>query len=424
MSALEEFQWRGLVSETSEGLEEHLAQQQVTLYAGFDPTAASLHIGNLVPLMGLARMQRLGHCPIALVGGGTGMIGDPSGKSQERKLLTAETVAENIAGIRGQLERLLDFDSRVAPARLINNADWLCTVSLVDFLRDIGKHFAVGTMLGKESVKSRLDGPGISFTEFSYLLLQSWDFQVLNQRHGCTLQIGGSDQWGNITAGIDLIRRMGGSRSHGLVMPLMTTSTGAKFGKTEAGAVWLDAARTSPYRFYQYWLNTTDEDVVRYLETFTFLDRARIAALAQATREAPQERAAQKTLATEVTIMIHGEEALSRAEASSSVLFGGGTMDALAAAEVLEIFDHVPSHSLAADSLAEGGMPLIDLLVDAGLVTSRGAARRLVREGGAYVNNRRRSQADARIVRHDFLDGRVLVLRKGQKSHHLVTLED
>ncbi len=422
MSALEEFQWRGLVFDTSEGLEQHLNSGQVTAYCGFDPTAASLHVGNLVPLLALARLQRLGHCPIALVGGGTGMIGDPSGKSQERNLLTAEKVAENIAGIRQQLAAFLDFDSKSAPAQLVDNGEWLNTIRLVDFLREIGKHFSLGAMLAKDSVKSRLDGPGISFTEFTYQMLQSYDFLILNQRYQCTLQVGGSDQWGNITAGIDLIRRVGGTKSHALVMPLVTTAAGTKFGKTEAGAVWLDAERTSPYRFYQFWLNTADQDVIRYLRTFTFLDADRIEALAQELAVAPQKRAAQRALAHEVTALVHGETAVARAQQSSEVLFGG-SIEALTADDVLEIFDEVPSHRLTPEVLSDEGLPLIGLLADAGLVPSRGAARRLVREGGAYVNNQRVADEKASVRREDFLDGRVLVLRKGQKSYHLVTLE-
>lgn len=422
MSALEEFQWRGLVFDTSEGLEQHLSSGQVTAYCGFDPTAASLHVGNLVPLLALARLQRLGHCPIALVGGGTGMIGDPSGKSQERNLLTAEKVAENIAGIRQQLAAFLDFDSQVAPAQLVDNGEWLNTIRLVDFLREIGKHFSLGAMLAKDSVKSRLDGPGISFTEFTYQMLQSYDFLVLNQRYDCTLQVGGSDQWGNITAGIDLIRRVGGTKSHALVMPLVTTAAGTKFGKTEAGAVWLDADRTSPYRFYQFWLNTADQDVIRYLRTFTFLDAEQIETLAEELATAPQKRAAQRALAHEVTALVHGESAVARAQQSSDVLFGG-SFEALTAEDVLEIFDEVPSHTLTPEALTDDGLPLIGLLADAGLVASRGAARRLVREGGAYVNNQRVRDEKASVRREDFLDGRVLVLRKGQKSYHLVTLE-
>jgi len=422
VSALEEFQWRGLVFDTSEGLEQHLGSGQVTAYCGFDPTAASLHVGNLVPLLALARLQRLGHCPIALVGGGTGMIGDPSGKSQERNLLTPEKVQENIAGIRHQLAAFLDFDSKTAPAQLIDNGEWLNTIRLVDFLREIGKHFSLGAMLAKDSVKSRLDGPGISFTEFTYQMLQSYDFLVLNQRYGCTLQVGGSDQWGNITAGIDLIRRVGAAKSHALVMPLVTTAAGTKFGKTEAGAVWLDPACTSPYRFYQFWLNTADQDVLRYLRTFTFLNAEQIDALAAALAEAPQQRAAQRALASEVTALVHGETAVARAQKSSAVNFGG-SFEALTAEDVLEIFDEVPSHTLTPGALTGSTMPLIALLVDAGLVASRGAARRLVRDGGAYVNNQRVRDEKAGISRVDFLDGRVLVLRKGQKSYHLVTLE-
>src|SRR6187401_1248887 len=294
----EELTWRELVYDATEGLADILDTQAITAYAGFDPTASSLHVGHLLPLMGLARLQRSGHTPIAIVGGGTGMIGDPSGKSQERNLLSSAQIEENVAGIRVQLERVLDFDSRANAARIVNNADWLGTVDLLTFLRDAGKHFTVNYMLQKESVNRRLESEdGISFTEFSYLLLQSYDFLELFDRYNCTLQMGGSDQWGNITAGIDLVRKLRAKRVHGLVWPLMTTASGTKFGKTEAGTVWLAPARTSPFRSYQLWLNTDDRDVVRYLKVFTFLPREEVDALESATAEHPERREAQRALA-------------------------------------------------------------------------------------------------------------------------------
>src|SRR2546430_6614784 len=294
----DELQWRGLVSEATEHLADAFAKERVTGYIGFDPTASSLHVGSLLTVMGLARLQRFGHSPIAIVGGGTGMIGDPSGKSQERQLLSREQIEENVAGIRRQLERFLDFDRAGNPARIVNNADWLASFDLLGFLRDTGKHFTVNYMLQKESVNRRLENEeGISYTEFSYLLLQARDFLELFDRYGCTLQMGGSDQWGNITAGIELIRKLRATRAHGLVWPLMTTASGAKFGKTEAGTIWLDPTRTSPFRFYQFWLNTDDRDVVRYLKCFTFLPRDTIDGLARATAEKPEARGAHGKLA-------------------------------------------------------------------------------------------------------------------------------
>src|SRR5436190_15225373 len=308
-----------MVSDATEGLADLLAKQSVTAYIGFDPTASSLHVGSLLTVMGLARLQRFGHTPIAIVGGGTGMIGDPSGKSQERVLLDAGQIAVNVAGIRRQLERFLDFDAANNAARIVNNAEWLATIDLLSFLRDVGKHFTVNYMLQKESISRRLESEdGMSFTEFSYLLLQAYDFLQLFDRLGCALQMGGSDQWGNITAGIDLIRKVRGKKAHGLVMPLVTTASGVKFGKTEAGTVWLDPERTLPFRFYQFWLNTDDRDVVPYLKYFTFLDRAVIDALGDTTRAAPAAREGQRVLAREVTTLVHGAEQAARAEHAST----------------------------------------------------------------------------------------------------------
>jgi tyrosyl-tRNA synthetase len=418
----EELTWRELVYDATEGLADMLDSQAITVYAGFDPTASSLHVGHLLPLMGLARLQRGGHTPIAIVGGGTGMIGDPSGKSQERNLLSLAQIDQNVVGIRVQLERFLDFESRTNAARIVNNADWLGTVDLLTFLRDAGKHFTVNYMLQKESVNRRLESEeGISFTEFSYLLLQAYDFLQLFDRHGCTVQIGGSDQWGNITAGIDLIRKLRARKAHGLVMPLVTTASGVKFGKTEQGAVWLDPARTSPFAFYQFWLNTDDRDALRYLKSFTFLTRERIDQLALALRESPEKREAQRVLAREVTSLVHGDAQIARVEHASQMLFGEDITQ-LSADDVLAVFADVPATEIAAAQFGADGMNVVDLVTLARLVPSKSEARRLVVAGGVYVNNRRVADHQARISVESAIGGRVLVLRKGAKQNHLVRI--
>src|SRR6476661_1144559 len=356
MDLFTEFEWRGLVYDATEGLRDLVAREKLATYIGFDPTAASLHVGSLLPMLSLARLQRFGHPPIAVVGGGTGMIGDPSGKATERSLLTIEQVETNVASIRTQLSRFLDFDDVSTPARLVNNAEWLTRLSAIEFMRDVGKYFTVNYMLAKESVKRRSESDeGISYTEFSYLLMQSYDFLVLHDRFQCVLQMGGSDQWGNITAGVDLIRRLRGAKAHGLVMPLITTASGTKFGKTESGTVWLDANLTSPFRFYQFWLNTDDSDAGRYLRYFTFLDRPSIEQLEDAMRRSPESRDAQRALAREVTRMVHGEEHVSRAERASSVLFGED-MTTLAADDVLSVFDDAPSSTVTAEKLSGDGV--------------------------------------------------------------------
>src|SRR6266576_2249294 len=304
MNLFDEFQWRGMLYEATPELREVLAKEKVTAYIGFDPSAASLHVGSLLPIMGLARLQRFGHTPIAIAGGGTGLIGDPSGKTKERQLLTREQVEENLVGIRDQLSHFLDFDAKENPARIVNNADWLGPITMMEFLRDVGKYFTINNLIGKEAIKRRRESDeGISFTEFSYPLLQAYDYLVLHDRFGCSLQMGGSDQWGNILAGIDLIRRLRGAHAHGLVFPLVTTSAGVKFGKPEAGAVWLDPKLTSPYRFYQFWLNTDDRDVIVYLKFFTWLSREEIAEFEESVRAEPEKRTAQKELARHVTTM-------------------------------------------------------------------------------------------------------------------------
>ena len=417
----DELQWRGMVYDATEGLRDLLATERVTAYIGFDPTASSLHVGSLLTVMGLARLQRFGHSPIAIVGGGTGMIGDPSGKSQERQLLSPEQIEANVAGIREQLSRFLDFDASSNPARLVNNADWLAAFDLLGFLRDTGKYFTVNYMLQKESVNRRLESEeGISYTEFSYLLLQARDFLELFDRYQCKLQMGGSDQWGNITAGTDLIRRLRSTKAHGLVWPLMKTASGAKFGKTEAGTVWLDAARTSPFRFYQFWLNTDDRDVVSHLRFFTFLDRDAIAALEETARTAPEKREAQRALAREVTTLVHGPEQLTRAEHASSLLFGED-IATLPVEDVLAVFEDVPSTELPAAEIVDG-IGMVDLVARVQLAASKSDARRLVQSGGVYVNNRRVSDPQARLTRDQAIGGRLFVLRKGQKQNHLVRL--
>jgi len=421
-SLIEEFRWRGLLQDMSDGAAEHLATPRA-VYIGFDPTSSSLHAGSLLPIMALVHCQRHGHHPIPLVGGGTGLIGDPSGKTEERQLLTKDVAAANAEGIRAQLERFLDFDSKKNPARMRNNLDWLGEVRLVDFLRDFGKHFRVNDMLRKDSVRSRLEKEetGMSYTEFSYLLLQSYDFLELYRREKCTVQMGGSDQWGNITAGIDLVRRVAGGDAHGVVTPLLTTSTGAKFGKSEAGAVWLDPARTSPYRFYQYWINAADADAIRYLGLFTLIDLTEVERIGDAARAEPGARHAQRAVAEDVTRRVHGETGLARARQASAALFGG-ELSGLSGDEIADIFADVPSTELPRTELGGEGMPIVDLLVRSALAPSKGEARRAIEGGGIYLNGRRIEQADARALASEAIEGRFLVLRKGKKNYALVKL--
>jgi len=407
-----------MVHEATPDLQKILAEEKLTAYIGFDPSAASLHVGSLLPVMGLARLQRFGHSPIAIAGGGTGLIGDPSGKTKERQLLTSEQVEENLAGIKEQLSRFLDFDAATNPARIINNADWLSPITMMEFLRDVGKHFTVNNLLAKEAIKRRLETEeGISFTEFSYPLLQAYDYLVLHDRHGCNLQLGGSDQWGNIIAGIDLIRRLRSARAHGLVFPLVTTAAGVKFGKTEAGAVWLDANLTSPYRFYQFWLNTDDRDAITYLKFFTWLSQEEISELEESVHAEPEKRKAQKELARHVTALVHGETALEKALRASEVLFGK-EISGLSVQEILDIFADVPSTELERSKL--DGLTLGDALVISGLAPSKGEAKRLAQGGGVCVNNRRVSDAREAITASDLIDGQLLVLRKGSKHYHLI----
>jgi tyrosyl-tRNA synthetase len=417
-----ELQWRGLVYDSTHGAQELLAREKVTAYSGFDPTASSLHVGHLLPIMGLARLQRFGHHPIALVGGGTGLIGDPSGKTTERTLLSAADVEGNVQGIRAQLERFLDFAAPSNPARLVDNADWLTSMSAMEFLRDVGKYFTVNYLLARESVKRRMEGDeGISYTEFSYSLLQAYDFLVLHDRYACRLQIGGSDQWGNIVGGTDLIRKLRGASAHGLVMPLLTTASGTKFGKTEAGSVWLDAVRTSPFRFYQFWLNSEDRDVVTYLKFFTLKSREDIAELEREAAEHPERREAQRALAREVTAIVHGGHQVARAEQAAAILFGGSLVEATVD-DILMVFDDAPSISIAGSSL-EGGIGAADLAVRAGLAASKGEAGRLIKQGGLYVNDRRLQEERGQITMADAIGRSVIVLRKGQRERRIVRID-
>ena len=421
-NAFEELKWRGMVYDNTDGVPEALSEGPVTIYNGFDATAESLHVGNMVPLIALARLQRFGHQPIAVAGGGTSMIGDPSGKTAERQLLSRASIESNIETIKLQLAHFLDFKTKTNPALLVNNADWLLPLNLVDFLRDVGKHFTVNYMINKESVRARLDREdGISFTEFSYMLLQSYDFLHLSDQYNCTLQTGGSDQWGNITAGVELIRRMRGKSAGALVYPLITKADGTKFGKTETGTVWLSPDRTSPYRFYQFWLNTDDRDVINYLRFFTWLDENEILELESSLESGPEQREAQRRLAREMTRNTHDETALGKAEQASHVLFGG-EIGGLSAAEVEDIFTDVPSGQIPGKSLQGDGLPVTDLLMACGVLSSKGEVRRAIEAGGIYVNNRRVTDASLRITSADSVENRFIVLRRGRKNYWLVRI--
>ncbi len=416
---LNEFRWRGLLYDQTEGVEEAISTRKVTGYVGFDPTGDSLHVGSLLPIMGLVHLQRYGHSPIALVGGATGMIGDPSGKSKERNLLSEERLAHNVDCIHKQLSRFLDFDCKSNPAKLVNNHDWLGPISFIEFMRDVGKHFPVGYMMAKESVKRRIEGDGISFTEFSYMLLQAYDFYHLSKHHNCELQMGGSDQWGNITAGKELIRRIDGKKAHGVVFPLITTASGQKFGKTEEGAVWLDAEKTSPYKFYQYWMNADDKEALNYLKFFSLLEEEECEELAALQEAAPHKRDVQKRLAMEVTKTVHGATALDHVMKASKAMFGGELTD-LSAREIGEIFDNVPSTELKKSDFEGEGYPILDLMANCGVVKSKGEARRLLQGGGVNMNNIRVNEVDRKVVVDDAIEGAFIVLRKGSKNYHLV----
>ena len=418
-----ELSWRGLIHQTTDAahLAKWLNEKSRTVYAGFDPTADSLHVGHLMGLVVLRRFQRAGHRPIALVGGATGMIGDPSGKSEERNLLSVDVLRSNVAAIEGQMRLLLDFDSGASAAILANNFDWMSSFSYLDFLRDIGKNFPVNVMLAKDSVRSRLENSdaGLSYTEFSYMLLQAYDFVHLLEHHQCELQVGGSDQWGNITAGIDLGRRMKGTQLYGATWPLLTKSDGTKMGKTESGALWLSSKRTSPYAFYQYWINVDDADAGKCLRFLTDLEQAEVESLDAARAADPGKRESQRRLAEELTRLIHGKEGLVAAERATAIFFGA-EIKALSDAQLGEIFADVPSKELSTALLQGEGLNIVDALVEAGLGKSKGEARRIVEQGGAYVNNRRIEGLGTQLVPADLASESVMVLRSGKKKYALL----
>ena len=426
---LDELRWRGLLHQHTETLADALAQSTVTGYAGFDPSAPSLHVGNLVPVMGLAHLQRAGHRPIVLVGGGTGMIGDPSGRTTERQLHSAEQVEENTRGIREQLARFLDFEGPTA-ARLVNNAEWLLPLHAITFMRDVGKHFTINYMLAKDSVKTRIDS-GISYTEFSYMLLQAYDYLELHRREGATLQLGGSDQWGNITAGMELIRRSAGADAHALTLQLLTNASGAKFGKSQGGNVWLDPALTSPYSFYQFWINTDDRDVGRYLRFFTLLPRAEIEALEAEVAEHPERRQAQTRLARDVTERVHGADVSRTAQQVSAFIFGNLDPSGLSASalELLRAeapFTEAREADIAGAPAGTGAderlrYDVLKLLVTAGIAASNGAARRLLEQGGVSVNRRKLASDERFLVAEQvLLAGHHIILAKGKRDYALV----
>lgn len=425
-SFLDELAWRGLLHQSTEGSREALARGTISAYVGFDPTGSSLHVGHLVQVMGLVHLQRSGHKPVALVGGGTGMIGDPSGRSAERNLISLEEVAANAGSIRLQLERFLDFSGPRA-ARMRNNADWLMPLTLVTFLRDIGKHFSVNVMLARESVKSRLE-TGISYTEFSYMLLQAYDFQQLYERDGVSFQMGGSDQWGNITAGTELIRRSLGGEAHGITLPLITTADGKKFGKTAEGtSVWLDPARTSPYKFYQFWINSDDRSTSAHLRMFTLLEREEIESLDRELAEHPEARKAQTALALDVTERVHGREAAEAAREASRIVFDRKADPRELPVGVLQMLCGELPHlrldpSAITQSAAGGKLSVADMLAGVGLVKSKGDARRQLQQGAVTVNGRKLGADDADIAVHEAIHGRYFLVRKGSRDVGVVEL--
>ncbi len=423
---IQELQWRGMIHDVMPETEEHLNQSMRSAYVGFDPTADSLHIGNLVPIMLLAHLQRSGHRPVALVGGATGMIGDPSGKSNERQLLDEKTLRHNQKCVKEQLSHFLDFDSGAEnQGLLVNNYDWMKSFSFLDFIRDVGKHITVNYMMAKDSVKNRIkgeDGDGMSFTEFTYQLVQGYDFLHLFRAHDCTLQMGGSDQWGNITTGTELIRRIGQSKGYALTCPLITKSDGSKFGKSEGGNIWLDPKRTSAYKFYQYWLNTSDEDAERYIKIFTFLDRKAIEGLIAAHQEAPHLRTLQKRLAQEVTQTVHGQVQYQNAVLASEILFGKATdqeLKRLDRSTFLEVFDGVPQAQVSRDTIDTGLDIIAALVAQSGFLKSNGEARRAIDQGSIYVN-KTRVDGDCVIGPNDLIDQQFILLQRGKKNYFIL----
>lgn len=429
MNFVDELKWRGMIHDVMPGTEEQLTKGQTTLYVGIDPTADSLHVGHLVSVMMMKHFQMAGHKPIFIIGGATGMIGDPSGKSQERNLLDEETIRKNMAGIKAQLSRFIDFNSSASNAALmLNNYDWMKEFSFLGFIRDIGKHITVNYMMAKDSVKKRLGAEavqGLSFTEFTYQLVQGYDFLHLRKNYGCMLQVGGSDQWGNITTGGELIRRKEGLEAYGLTWPLMTKSDGKKFGKTESGNIWLDPNRTSPYKFYQFWLNVTDEDAAKYVKIFTILPPAEIDALIEEHRQAPQLRKLQKTLAKEITCLIHGEEAFDSALEASQILFGNATSETLRKideATFLSVFEGVPQFEVALADL-EAGIHIVDFLADkTKIMASKGEARRALKANSISVN-KEKVQEESVIKSGDLIDGKYILAQSGKKNYFLIIVK-
>ena len=415
-----DFTTRGLIHQTTDDLAPWLQEKPRTMYIGFDPTADSMHVGHLMQVMTLRRFQQAGHRPIALVGGATGMIGDPSGKSQERNLLTVDQLHANTEALKNQMQNFIEFDEAGGGAVLANNLDWMNEFSFLEFLRDIGKNFPVNVMLGKDSVKSRLEGEsGLSYTEFSYMLLQAYDFVHLHQKYACELQVGGSDQWGNITAGIDLGRRMHGAALYGMTCPLLTKSDGTKMGKTESGSIWLAPERTSPYKFYQYWINVADDDAGQCLRFLTELPMEEIVELDHARENEPHLRSSQKRLAEVLTQIVHRQDGLDAARKATEIFFGSEIQD-LSDEQLLDIFADVPSVEVSRDVLTGGQFNIIDALVDSGLCSSRGDARRAIEQGGGYVNNRRVESLDTNLSEQDLASDTVIVLRRGKKKYALV----
>jgi tyrosyl-tRNA synthetase len=417
---LDDLKWRGLIAQTTDekALREAL-KKPITLYVGFDPTAPSIHVGNLVVLFVLRRFQLAGHNPLPLVGGATGLVGDPSGKNEERTLNTTDVVAQWVDRIKKQLSKFMDFDSKTNPAVMVNNLDWTAPMSAIEFLRDIGKHFSVNQMLNKDAVSARLEKDGISYTEFSYQVLQSMDYLELYRRHNCTLQIGGSDQWGNITAGLDLIRRVESGSAHALTVPLLTKTDGTKFGKTAGGSVWLDPEMTSPYAFFQYWLNSDDKDVINFLKVFSFKSRAEIEALEKSHNENPGAREGHRELARELTSLVHSPEIAQRVEDAARALFGQGDLTELDEATLAGALSELPRVQV---KNGEEIPTWVDLLAATGVVDSKSAARRIVKEGGAYLNNEKVAAEDFRLEKSDFLCGKYAVLRKGKRDLAAVEL--
>lgn len=420
MNLIEDLRWRGLIAQSTDekALVEAL-KKPTTLYIGFDPTAASLHVGNLVVLLVLRRFQLAGHNPIALVGGATGLVGDPSGRNDERTLNSSEVVEGWVKGIRKQVAAFLDFDSKVNPAVVVNNLDWTSPLSAIEFLRDIGKHFSVNQMLSKESVSARLEAGGISYTEFSYQVLQSYDFLELYRRNNCTLQLGGSDQWGNIVAGLDLIRRVESGSAHALTVPLLAKSDGSKFGKTAGGSIWLDPAMTSPYAFFQFWLNTEDKDVINFLKVFSFKTHEEITVLENSHALNPGLREAHRALAQELTTLVHGADATIRVENAARALFGQGDLRELDEATLATALAELPRTVISKD---QEFPTWVDLLAATGVVDTKSAARRVVKDGGAYLNNEKVTSEELALTKSSFLCGKYAVLRKGKRDLAAVEL--